>query len=421
MSQQVPGVVPKRILMVLDKPFPPDIRVLNEAVMLVEAGFKVCVLSIGPDNRPDRETFRGIEIIRHQMSAQLRNKLRGLAGTVPLLTQFLRWLLMRVRTEFPYDALHMHDLYLVGGGLAAGRRVGVPVVADLHENWVQALSLYAWSTRLPGRLLVSRSRWETLEKRWLQEAAKVIVVVQEARQRVEELGIAPSKLIVTPNTIKIEDFEQYPLVPEIVESVESPFTIVYTGGIDLHRGLDTVVRAMPSVLGSIPARLVIVGDGSTRGELVSLAEDLGVSDHITFTGWQPQKHMRSYIAGSQVCVVPHAKGGQNDAALPHKLFHYMYMKRPVVVTACRPLKRIVQEAQCGLVCSPGDPRSMAEALIRLYRDPHERLQMGRSGHRAVTERHNWDHTARAMVRMYEWLLGSTGIRAGPVEGPYLRV
>ena len=403
MSQKVPGRVPYRILMVLDKPFPPDIRVLNEAVTLVEAGFKVGILSIGPDERPDRESFRGIEIIRYKMSAQLRNKLRGLAGTVPVLTLFLRWLLMRVRNEFPYDVLHMHDLYLVGGGLAAGQKSSVPVIADLHENWVQALSLYAWSTQLPGRLLISKSKWQALEKRWLQRVDKVLVVVNEAKERVEKLGIEPAKLVVTPNTIKSADFEQYPLVPAIVRSIESPFTIVYTGGIDLHRGLGTLVRALPAVLRAGPARLVIVGDGSTRGDLIRLAKSLDIADHVEFIGWKPQEHMRSYIAGSHVCTVPHSKGGQNDMTQPHKIFHYMYMKRPVVVTACRPLKRVVDEAQCGLVCVPDDPKSMADALIYLYKNPEERLRMGANGHRAVMTHYNWDHTAQDMVEMYKGL------------------
>ena len=65
------------ILMVLDKPFPPDIRVLNEAVTLTEAGFKVTILSIGPDNRPEREAYRGINIIRFRISKNMRIKCVG--------------------------------------------------------------------------------------------------------------------------------------------------------------------------------------------------------------------------------------------------------------------------------------------------------------------------------------------------------
>ena len=274
----MPGQGLRRILMVLDHRFPPDIRVLNEAFSLVEAGHEVCVLSIGPDDRPEHDMHRGIRIIRRKIPMQLRNKMRGLAGTIPLLTQYLRRVLPRVHRQFPFDALHMHDLYMLGGGLAAGHYLKVPVIADLHENWVQVLSEYAWSTRLPGRLFVSTNRWYRLEKHWLSQADRVIVVVKEAKQRVMALGIPPSKLTIVPNVIKIEDFEQYEVEPDIIASIRSPYTIVYTGGIDLHRGLETLVRSLPRVLKAGPVRLVIVGEGSTRGELQLLARDLGVAE-----------------------------------------------------------------------------------------------------------------------------------------------
>ena len=389
-----------RILMVLDHPFPPDPRVLNEALTLKDAGFDVTILSIGPDDRPERERFRGIEIIRHRISAQSRNKMRGLAGSLPFLTVFLSWLLPRVHRQVGFDVLHMHDLYMLGGGLVAGRRLGLPVIADLHENWVQVLSQYAWSTRYPGKLFVSISRWRRLEKRWLEAADRIIVVVREAHERVAQLGIDASKLTVVPNTILIEDFARFKIEEEIVTSIHSEFTIVYTGGIDLHRGLETVIRAMPTVIAACSARLIIVGEGRTRSELEILARNVGVREQITFTGWQTQPRVKSYIKGSNVCLVPHNKSGQTDATLPHKLFHYMYMKRPVVVTSCKPLERIVREAECGLVCQAGDPQSMGQALVQLFSDPEGRRRMGENGHRAVVKRYNWDNTARDMVQMY---------------------
>ncbi len=397
-----------RILMVLDQPFPPDPRVLNEALSLRNAGFCVSVLSIGPDDRPVRELFRGIQIIRYRIPKEVRNKMRGLAGSVPLLTLFLRWLIPRIHRRFGFDALHVHDLYMVGGGLAAGRRLGLPVVADLHENWVQVLSEYAWSTRYPGKLFINIPKWHKLEKHWLEAADRVITVVNEACERVAALEIATLKVTVVPNTINIGEFAGYAIEDEVVASIRSEFTIVYTGGIDLHRGLNTLIRALAIVLAACPARLVVVGEGRVRSELEALARDLGVAEHTVFTGWQPQPRIKSYIEAGHVCMVPHIKSAQLDAALPHKLFHYMYMKRPVVVTNCKPLERIVRETACGVVCKSGDPKSMGQALVQLYMDPERRRQMGENGHRAVVDRYNWDHTAQDMVQMYKDLAKERG-------------
>ncbi|RMF59020.1 MAG: hypothetical protein D6746_08895, partial [Bacteroidetes bacterium] len=256
------------ILMVLDHAFPPDVRVENEARSLVRAGFEVTVLAIGPDDRPPRDEMDGIRIVRDRLPASVRNKLRGLAGTVPLLTGYVAHRIEQLHRTFRFDALHMHDLYLFGGGLRAGRRLGLPVVGDLHENWVEALRHYAWSTRFPGKWVVSLPRWERLERAWVNAVDRLVVVIEEAAERNRALGVPPERITVVPNTIRREDFDRYPEEPDLIASLRSPLTITYTGGFDVHRGLASVIEAMPAVLERVPgARLVLVGDGRIRSEL----------------------------------------------------------------------------------------------------------------------------------------------------------
>ena len=396
---------PFRILMVLDHAFPPDVRVENEAVSLIEAGFEVGLLAIGPDERPEREIYRGIRLFRDRLSEQVRNKLRGLAGTMPLLSWYLNRRVQQIYQEFPFDALHIHDLYLFGGGLRAGRKLGVPVVGDLHENWVEALKHYAWSTRFPGKLMVSIPRWERVERRWVNAVDRVIVVIEEARERNLELGVDPEKLIVVPNTIKRAEFESYPVEPELVEAIRSDLTITYTGGFDVHRGLVSVLDAMPLVLKQVPgARLVLVGDGRIRGELEAQATRLGIAEQVRFEGWQPQARLKSYILGSDVCLVPHLKTVHTDATIPHKLFHYMYLERPVVVSNCRPLERIVHEVNAGLVYPAGEAAPLAQAILTLATDPDLAQSMAQRGRAAVLERYHWEATAQDLVQMYEGLI-----------------
>lgn len=390
--------------MVLDEDFPPDIRVENEALSLIDAGFDVSLLSVGIEKLPARDTHRGIHLFRRRLPKQVRNKMRGMAGTVPLLTLFLEREIRKVYRKKPFDALHMHDLHLFGGGIRAGRSLGIPVVGDLHENYVDALQRYAWSTRFPGKFVVSIHRWRRIERRWVNAVDRVIAVVEEMKARNIALGVDANKLCIVSNTIRRVEFDRFPFEPEITASVRSEFTILYTGGIDLHRGLESVVRAMPAVIARIPgARLVVVGEGRTRGELQILAEDLGVADSVTFTGWQDQALLKSYILGSHVCLVPHLKNTHTDATIPHKLFHYMYLEKPVVVTDCLPLKRITEEAQCGLVYPSGDSSALSKALLTLAVDSDMARRMGQNGHCAVQERYNWQATARAMVEMYEQL------------------
>ena len=91
-----------------------------------------------------------------------------------------------------------------------------------------------------GRLLSSNSQWERYEKKYVSLADNVIVVVDEAKERIKGLGVDPSRIHVVSNTINPDHFD-FPKQEKDGGSV----TMVYGGGINYHRGLQTVIAAMP--------------------------------------------------------------------------------------------------------------------------------------------------------------------------------
>ncbi|MBO6575362.1 MAG: glycosyltransferase family 4 protein [Rhodothermales bacterium] len=396
--------MPFRVLMVLDHAYPPDIRVENEARSLVEAGIEVGLLALAPDRRPPEDLVDGVRVFRRRVPGRLRNWLRGLSGTLSVPGKLLAREIRSLHQRWPFDALHLHDLYLFGGGLEAGRALGVPVIGDLHENWVEALQHYAWSTSFPGNLAVSIPKWERLEQEWVTAVDHLVVVVEEAAERNRELGVPADRLVVVPNTVQRASFDAFSIDAELVNRVRrgAGFTVVYTGGMDIHRGLDNAIRAMAQVAETRPdAQLVLVGDGRVRPDLESLAAKLRAP--VQFEGWQPQESIRSYIEAADVCLVPHRRTPHTDATLPHKLFHYMYAARPVVVTDCRPLDRIVTAEACGLVTPDGDTRALADAILAMGSDASVAAAMGARGRRAVEERWNWEAGVQGLLALYQRL------------------
>jgi glycosyltransferase involved in cell wall biosynthesis len=390
--------------MVLDHAFPPDLRVENEARTLVDAGFEVTILAIGPDDRPAADWMDGVRIIRDNVPKRIRNWMRGLSGTMALPSRLLARRILRVHRAWPFDVLHLHDLYLFGGGIRAAARLGVPLVGDLHENWVEALKHYSWSSSFPGNVVVSIPGWERLEREWVTQMDRLIVVVGEAAERNRRLGVPPERIVEVPNTIRMDDFSSYPVDQRLLGEIRGPLTVVYTGGMDIHRGLDRVIDAMREVVVHRPeARLWLVGDGRIRPDLEAQARAAGLEEQVVFPGWQPQPLIRTYIEAADICLVPHRRTVHTDATLPHKLFHYMYAEKPVIVTDCKPLDRIVSEERCGLVVPDGQPEAMARAILELANRPGEREAMGRRGRGAVEARWNWAMTSRAMLDMYRQL------------------
>ena len=85
--------------------------------------------------------------------------------------------------------------------------------------------------------------------------------------------------------------------------------------------------------------------------------------------------------------------------VPNKIFQAMIFKTPVVVSSARPLLRVIEDAQCGVAFTAGDPRSFAQAVLRL-RDEGTRRELGENGKRAVDDRYNWTSTAQALLKIY---------------------
>lgn len=392
-----------RIGMLLDKPFPPDPRVANEGRSLVEAGHEVFLFCLALRGEPARETIHGIHIVRHAMARWFWKKASALILVVPAYRLWFRARLGRFLREFGIEALHVHDLPLVGEGARAARAAGIPLIADLHENYPAAVRLYDWAQRFPARWLVRPEAWERYERTVVPRAARVIVVIDEARDRLVGLGIPAERIAVVENTVEVGEFETFPDDGDAAARFAGRFTVTYTGTFDRHRGLETLVEAAALVKEDLPGlQLVFVGDGATRASLARRAIALGLARYCAFEGWQPFARFPSYIRASEVCVIPHLKTAHTDTTIPHKLFHYMLLERPVVASDCDPIARIVEEAGCGRIYRSGDAEGLAAALREL-RDPALRRRLGAAGRAAVLARYRWEHSAARLTALYAGL------------------
>ncbi len=390
-----------RVGMLLDRTFPPDPRVANEARSLAAAGHEVHLLCLryGAD-QAEVEDWQGVRLHRVRIERWFHRKASAVSLELPAYRWFLRRALSSFVARERIEMLHVHDLPMVAIGLACARRAGIPLIADLHENWPGALRTYGYARRFPGRILISPDRWARHERAILPRADRVVVVIEEARERVLAIGCDPARVTVVRNTVAIDEFRGFGIDASIAERLRGRFVLSYLGGFERHRGLETVVAAMPLLARRVPnALLLLIGGGSTAPSLRRMAERLSVGDRVVFEGWRPFSSFPSYIAASDICLIPHVRNEHTDTTIPHKLFHYMLLSRPVLTTDCRPLQRIVEETGCGLVVPSGDPDRMADAAARLE-DPATRAAMGEAGRRAVLDRYHWGRDAETLVALY---------------------
>lgn len=416
-SRNIAGKAMKNIGMVLASRFPPDIRVEKEARALIAAGYKVYLLTEPLEDGVMQEEIDGIIVWRTlpiTSANPLKRKINSLRFYLSFHNEFWRREMENFVDDFKIDVLHIHDLPLVGTGITVAKVKGIPIIADLHENYPAGLTVWRGTKQslkgmIVNKLFYGLNRWIAYEKRCVQKANRVIVVVDEARERILRYGIPDEKVAVLMNVEDVDYFGNCNLDPAILSGYrdKETFIVSYIGGFGAHRGLNTTVDAIAYAREKIPSiKLLLIGaqgGGGYAQILLELVKERGLEDSVEIIGWQPFERVSSYIQASDVCLVPHHRNPHTDSTIPHKLFQYMLMSKPVIVSDCRPLKRIVEETESGLVFRAGDALDLADKIVFLYQNEDSQERCGQRGREAVLDRYNWEKESQKLLALYEKL------------------
>lgn len=384
-----------KVLMVLDREFPPDIRVENEIEALSDAGYEVHIACFTMVKKADYEIINGVHIHRKKISG-LTHKTSVGCLKYPFYFNFWRSFVLKLNKEYHFNSIHIHDLPLAQIGYEIKKKYGIPFFLDLHENWPAYLRIAEHTKSLIGKFLSNNNQWTDYEIKQCSNADSVIVVVEEAKKRLVSEGILPDKIIVVSNTLNIKHYS----IPK-----ESPdknlFTLTYAGGINKHRGLQYIIKSLKFLKdSSIKIRLIILGDGSYLNNLKELSLTEGVNDMVDFAGWKQYEEMQKFIGLSNICLIPHEKNDHTDSTIPHKLFQYMYAGKPVLASDCTPIKRIVEDSKCGLIYKFDNIREIASKIQQIMNDKEMYNKMSVNGITSVKNKYNWEFDKNRLLSIY---------------------
>ncbi len=382
-----------RILMILDREFPPDIRVENEIEALVKAGFEVHIACYTRKGKLEYEVADKYVIHRAPISS-LVYKSSVACLTTPVYFRFWKKFILSILEKNTFNFIHIHDLPLAKVGRHFQRSHGLQLIVDLHENWPAFVKISGHTRTLSGRILSPVFLWRRYEKRMLQSADGIVVVVNEARDRLLKLLPGKNNIHVVSNTINLEAIQVKPSVSH------DDIILYYAGGINYHRGLQNVVRAI-HVSRNPLIKFWILGDGSYKQTLIDLVDDLHLKDQVIFKGYQPFKKVMEMLGESDYALIPHLKNEHTDSTIPHKLFQYMYLAKPVIASDCLPIKRIVEETGAGFVYPAYDTEYLGDLLKKLR--PQQYHKMAENGKKAVLQKYNWSNDSKILIDMYKKL------------------
>ena len=240
-------------------------------------------------------------------------------------------------------------------------------------------------------------------RRWLDRARRSYLYVDAAvgvsrgvaAELTEAVGVPGARVHTIYNPVvsdsPVSDSDQPAGHPWLDNP--GPRVILAAGRLSKQKDFPTLLAAFARILDHGPARLIVLGKGRARADLLAHAERLGISDHVDFPGFVHNPH--AFMARANLFVLSSRIEG-----LPTVLIEAMACGCPVVSTDC-PFgpDEILEGGRWGDLVPMGDAMALSEAMLRTLEDPQPSD--------ALRKRASFFGIEKAVARYEELLLDGT--------------
>jgi len=307
-----------------------------------------------------------------------------------------------------YDLIHSH--YWLSGWVARELRQSwsIPFVQMFHTLGQMKNSV---AQRPEERETSRRIEVETEIMAWADRL--VAATPLEKAQMVWLYGADPCKISVIPCGVDVSLFRPLSQAKarEQLGVCDRKHMILFVGRIEPLKGIDTLLRAMTSVIKDFPrwkdeiCVCIVGGDASEKPEVINaemerlrtLREELGLRDLVTFLGAQAQDTLPYYYSAADVVVVPSYYESFGMVAL-----EAMACGTPVIASRVGGLSFTIQDGITGFHVPDRDPEALAGKISLLLKDHDLRSRLSTQAVQWV-QRYSWSRVADQIVALYGWL------------------
>ena len=296
--------------------------------------------------------------------------------------------ILRVAVRERARIYHLHDPELLWAGLLL-KLLGHHVVYDVHEDAPRQIMNKFWIPWWARRIL---SIGTMLMER---AAAAVCDGIVAATPAIAE-RFPPGKTVV------VQNFPRSAIArareADTGDFGNRPHTFAYTGGLAAVQGLREIVETaalLPVDLGD-----AVVAGFFDDAALERRARASGGWKRIRFLGRVTPDEVPEVIRSARCGLVIDHPISNYLESWSTKMFEYMACGVPVVCSDFPFWKRLVADADCGIVVDPMDTEAVAKAVEALCRDPEQARRLGENGRRAVLDRYRWENEFAKLEDLY---------------------
>ncbi|RKU06159.1 glycosyltransferase family 4 protein [Candidatus Poribacteria bacterium] len=277
-----------------------------------------------------------------------------------------------------------------GGAYLLKKRRNVPYVVFLGGRDVPSRSpdppYYRWLYLLLKPVI--RAIWGN---------ASAVVACSEGLRELARETDSEIKMDVIPDAVDLETF-----TPVQRDAYPEKIRVLTIGRLIPRKGFQFLIRALPQVLEKVSHNfeIEIVGDGPYHGELLKLAENLGVTSHICFAGSVPYPKLPEKYRDADIFILPSLAEG-----MPLVVLEAMGTGLPIVVSRVQGIDELVIDGVNGALFDPSDVDGLADALAKVINAGEVRIEMGKASVERVKP-YDWKNIADAYLGLYADILAN---------------
>lgn len=269
----------------------------------------------------------------------------------------------------------------------------VPFLFEVRDLW-PAFAIAVGV--LKNKILIRLSLW--LET-FLYSHADAIVVnspgfVDHIRQK------SAKEISIVPNGSDISMFEPMPSGKDfrVQHNLGGKFIVMYTGAHGISNDLTVVLDAAEQLLAQDAIQFVLLGDGKEKTNLIFFAQHKKLSN-VIFLDPLPKNQMKYALAAADVCIAILKPIDLYKTTFPNKVFDYMAAKKPIILAIDGEIRKVVEDAKCGVFCEPGNPIELANATMNLYLNKKRLRIMGENGRSYLAEHFDRNNLALKLMQI----------------------
>lgn len=231
--------------------------------------------------------------------------------------------------------------------------------------------------------------------RTIWDNAAAVVACSDGLRELAHTTDTNLKIDVIPDGLDLASFES-------TQRKANPKTVrcLAIGRLIPRKGFQFLIRALPQILDKVQHNfeIEIVGDGPYREELIGLAENLGVTSYVRFTGTVPYSELPRKYREADIFILPSLAEG-----MPLVVLEAMGTGLPIIASRVQGIDELVAENVNGALFDAGDVNGLANCLIKLINTGEKRVEMGKVSTEKVKP-YDWKNIANTYLALYEDIL-----------------